>query len=220
MALHCPKAIASVFVNDPEMDVNDLQVQTILTDDYKERFKDVVSGEKGYSVFENKQCWFLNVLTYIKECIDGSDLYEVRRRIFHTEKKEERCEIEHIASKAVCAGTVLEKYVNRIGNLVFLNNGINSTLGTRTKSIEKREGLSIDEKLGQDFSTKINNKEKGYWKEKIENHNVAVSKFLESIPEEYVNGSQLMDVKTILKIIDDRNTELQDYIFEIYKDVL
>jgi uncharacterized protein with ParB-like and HNH nuclease domain len=214
--------IASVFVDDPRLDISNLKCKEILYSEYINKFKDVISGNE--SVFDNRQCWFFNVLTYIGECKTGSDLCEVRRRIFHNpEKKEERFEIEHIASKAVCNGTDLEKYMNHIGNLVFLNNSINSKLGARTKSLENKS-ISLDDKLVKDFAGKINESGTSYWDDvkEDENHkpNVAIRQLLESIPEEYTNGSKSMDVKMILETIVERDKKLQKDILTLYSDVV
>ena len=216
-------SIVSAFVDNPGIDINVLKFKEILKEepDYIAYFKGVIQGEKECeSVFDNKRCRFFTILAYVRECKTSADLNEARRRVFRAEKKEERCEIEHIASKAVCKGTVLAPYVDQIGNLMLLNNGINSRLGTRTKTLENNSSLSFDEKLIQDFSGKIGNAGKGYWEEKREHHNVAVSKFLESVPEGCVNGSQTIDVNTILSIITERNIELQNYILNLYSDVI
>lgn len=203
------------FLQNPTMNADDIKDGVIVGNEYASKFRNVITGE----VFLNKQRWFIVTLSYLCECsVDESGSFiEQRRKLFHAEKKEQ-CEIEHIISRAACdTDSRQSECMNHIGNLVFLNNGINSALGVKTKGLEDKRRMAkitLEEALETDFIGKISrNTTKNYVVESEQNHNVAIRKLLSNIPNE-------INTDSICALIEQRDSDLQNSILALFKDVM
>ena len=91
--------------------------------------------EGNGNVFNSNKPHLLLALSYIDDSIKASyniSIKQVKEDLFYREKWD--IDIEHILSHSIYEN---DKYVNSIGNLMYLSSNINKSLGVFTKKILK-----------------------------------------------------------------------------------
>lgn len=188
-----------VFANDKNMDnIKSAAGNLLQSIDEKSRdysaFKELFT-EKGNVYGCNKPHLFLQ-LSYIDDidCTDNNSelysVYKIKKDLFYREKW--NLNIEHILSRSLHD----EEYVNSIGNLMYLTDRTNKSLGEKTKEIARKE-VTIEDKYKKDFESKI---------------------------EKYEKDENLVCVKTFLQkyrdvdFISKRNEEKIEFLKDLYND--
>ena len=148
---------------------------------------------------------------------------EQKTKLFYLTQKEDKSrkyEIEHIASKTFGEELQeLSKYVNHIGNLVFLSSKINKAFSKLTADRDKTiSGLEDDfyEKIRKD------NTRQNYWSDKAlivvddkKDINISIVGFLDSL-----DNHDRKSFDEIMKIIKNRDAQMKGVLMEIYSDFL
>lgn len=132
-----------------------------------DEFEEYING----NIFESKRRWLMCFLSYINDCtlMNDTTAYAVKQKAYYdkSKKKQEKWEIEHIASQSLFRGN--EEFVDergedlthKIGNLVFLPANINKSLGHHSKTINSESGsMTPNEKAVEDFRFKVSIKQK------------------------------------------------------------
>lgn len=107
-------------------------------------------AENGNVYDCNKPHLFLQ-LSYIDDTSKSSsvyNVYKIKKDLFYREKW--NLNIEHILSRSLHGD---EEYVNSIGNLMYLTDRTNKSLGEKTKEIARKE-IAKDSKYQDDFKSK------------------------------------------------------------------
>lgn len=106
--------------------------------------------EGNGNVFNSNKPHLLLALSYIDDSIKSSyniSIKKVKEDLFYREKWD--IDIEHILSRSIYEN---DKYVNSIGNLMYLSSNINKSLGVFTKKNLKNDNakqLDFNNKLGK-----------------------------------------------------------------------
>ena len=152
-------------------------------------------GEEG-NCFDARCRDLFVALSYIDDCEGNTSSLDIKNLIFY--KKKDRPQVEHIVSRKFENATPC---INSIGNLMFLEQKINSALGGETSANDATDPLV-------DFQRKCEHREDG--RNYHDSNLVCVKKLLEE-PVINLNKNEQLDA-----FIRKRGKEKRDYLQKVY----